>query len=116
MELNIGDSRDIVVTQRKMKENRIHIRRTTHKSYPRIVLFDLEEEIVATIENFKNQPAVLTMVEHIPGEWKMVDCNLDYKRQDANTLRFEINLPARSEKGPATVHLKMNYQRLNLRP
>jgi hypothetical protein len=116
MELNIGDSRDIVVTQRKMKENRVNIRRTTHKSHPRIVLFDLEEEIVAKIENFKGQPVRLTMVQHIPGEWKMVECNLDYEKKDANTLRFEIRLPARSEKGPSSVHLKMNYRRLNLRP
>jgi len=116
MVLNIGDSRDIVVTQRKMTENRVNIRRTTHKSYPQIVLYDLEEEIAAKIENFKNQPAQLTMIQHIPGEWKMVDCNLTYEKKDANTLRFEIKLPARSEKGPATVHLKMNYRRLNLRP
>jgi hypothetical protein len=116
MELKIGESRDIVVTQRKMRENRINIRRTTHKSHPRIVLYDIDEEITAKIENFKDQPAVLTMLQHIPGEWKMVDCNLDYQRNDSQTLKFEIKLPARSEKGPAVIHLKMNYHRLNLRP
>jgi len=116
MELYVGDSRDIVVTQRKMKEKQINIRRTKHKSNPRIVLYDMDEEITAKIENFKDKPAVLTMIQHIPGEWKMVACNLDYKRKDANTLAFEIDLPARSDKGPAAIDLKMNYHRLNLRP
>lgn len=116
MELYIGDSRDIVVTQRKMKAKQVNIRRTTHKSDPRIVLYDLDEEVTAKIENFKDQPAVLTMIQHIPGEWQMVDCNLDYERKDAGTLEFDIDLPERSAKGPATVQLKMNYRRLNLRP
>lgn len=115
MELTIGDSRDIVVTQRKMKEKRINIRRTTHKSNPRIVLYDVDEEITAKIENFKDTSAVLTMRQHIPGEWKMIDSNLEYVRKDANTLEFFIKLPARSGKGPAVVNLKMNYHRLNLR-
>ncbi len=116
MELTIGDSRDIVVTQRKMKEKRINIRRTTHKSNPRIVLYDVDEEITAKIENFKDTSAALTMRQHIPGEWKMIDSNLEYVRKDANTLEFFIKLPARSGKGPAVVNLKMNYHRLNLRP
>ena len=115
MELYIGDSRDIVVTQRKMKEKRINIRRTQHKSNPRIVLYDMDEEITAKIENFKDTPAVLTMIQHIPGEWKMVNCNLEYSRKDANTLEFEIDLPARRDTGMAGVQLKMNYHRLNLR-
>ena len=115
MKLTLGDSRDIVVTQRKMKENRINIRRTTHKSHPRIVLYDVDEEITAKIENFKETPAVLTMRQHIPGEWKMIDSNIEYVRKDAHTLEYHINLPARNDKGPAAVHLKMNYHRLNLR-
>ena len=34
---------------------------------------------------------------------------------DANTLEFEITLGARSEDGPATKKLEMNYYRLNIR-
>ena len=33
----------------------------------------------------------------------------------AYTLEFEIELPARTEKGPAVVNLKMHYHRVNLR-
>ncbi len=122
MELYIGDSRDIVVTQRKMRDTQI----PTHKNDPgRTVLFDTDEIITAKIENFKDSPAVLTMIQHIPGQWDMERCTLDgkrltldkdYTKKDASTLKFEIELPARTEKGPAVKELTMHYHRRNVRP
>lgn len=121
MELYIGDSRDIVVTQRKMKDTHI----PTHKNNSEaVVLYDTDEEIVAKIENFKDGQAVLTMIQHIPDEWDMEQCTLDgkglkigvdYKKKDANTLEFEITLPGRNDEGPATRELKMYYHRRHLR-
>ncbi|MCJ7777800.1 MAG: hypothetical protein MUP16_05755 [Sedimentisphaerales bacterium] len=113
MELYIGDSRDIVVTQRKMTDAQINIRRNNKEQ---IVLFDTDEEIVAKIENFKDSGAILTMLQHIPGQWDMEQCNMQYKRKDTYTLEFEIELPARTEKGPAVKELKMHYHRRNVRP
>jgi hypothetical protein len=107
MEISIGDSRDIVVTQRKMREIRVNIKRNKNN---RIVLYDTDELIQAKIENFKDSPAVLTMIQHIPGQWDMLECNEKYTLEDANTLEFEIALPARGEK-----ELIMNYSRRNLR-
>lgn len=112
-ELYIGDSRDIVITQRKMRETQINIRRNTKNQ---MVLYDMDEIITAKIENFKDSPAVLTVIEYIPGEWKMIDCNMDYEKEDANTLKFEITLPARTDDGPAAINLEMQYHRLNIRP
>jgi hypothetical protein len=123
MELYIGDSRDIVVTQRKMTDERINIRRNNSRT--RIVLYDTNEEITAKIENFKDGPAMLTVIEHIPGQWDMESCTLDgrrltlgtdYKKKDANTLEFEIELPTRTDEGPAVKELKMHYHRRNIRP
>ena len=111
-ELYIGDSRDIVVTQRKMKEKQINIRRNDAE---KIILYDMDETITAKIENFKDSPAVLTMVQHIPGEWEMIECNMKYQRKDASTLEFEIKLPARSDGKPAVKNLKMRYLRKNIR-
>jgi len=110
-ELYIGDSRDIVVTQQKMKDQRINIKRNNSNN---IILYDTDEEIVAKIENFKDSPAVLTVIEHIPGQWDMEKCNMDYVKKDANTLEFEIKLPARGKDGPA--ELVMQYHRRNIRP
>ena len=112
MELYIGDSRDIVVTQRKMKDEQINIRRNDSQ---RIVLFDTDEVITAKIENFKDSSATLTMIQHIPGEWEMADCNMAYTRDDASTLKFEITLPPRNDSGPATEKLRMHYHRRNIR-
>lgn len=112
-ELYIGDSRDIVVTQRKMKDKRINIRRNDNE---KVILYDTDELITAKIENFKDSPAVLTMIQHIPGQWEMKKCNMDYTRKNANTLEFEITLPARSDTGPATKELEMHYHRRNIRP
>jgi hypothetical protein len=113
MELYIGDSRDIVVTQRKMEDEKINVRRNKRDQ---IILYDTKEVITAKIENFKDSPAALTMVQHIPGQWEMKKCNMDYERKDAFTLEFEIQLPARTEKGPAVKELTMHYNRINIRP
>jgi len=112
-ELYIGDSRDIVVTQRKMTDNRINLRKNNKGD---VILYDTDEVITARIENFKDGPAVLTVIEHIPGQWDMEKCNMKYKKKDANTLEFEIELPARTEKGPAVKELKLQYHRRNVRP
>ncbi len=111
-ELYIGDSRDIVVTQRKMTYKRINLRRNKAQ---KIILYDTDEIITAKIENFKDSPAVLTMIQHIRGQWDMEKCNMEYTKKDANTLEFEITLPARTEAGPATKQLEMHYHRRNIR-
>jgi len=113
-ELYIGDSRDIVVTQRKMTDKRINVRYNNKRT--QIVLYDTDEEIVAKIENFKDNPAILTMIQHIPGQWDMEKCNMEYVKKDAHTLEFEITLPARGKSGQATKQLKMHYHRRNIRP
>jgi len=117
-ELYIGDSRDIVVTQRKMKNDKINLQKNNKG---KVVLYDTDELITAKIENFKDKPATLTMIQHIPGQWDMKKCTLDgkkakYTKKDAFTLEFEIELPARDDDGPAAKNLEMRYSRVNVRP
>jgi len=116
MKLYIGDSRDIVVTQRQQRNQRINLR--PNSINPR--LWDTDEIITVKVENFKDKPAVLTLIEHISGQWDMEKCTLDgkkaeYQKKDAFTLQFEIELPARSEEGPAVRKLFMHYHRRNVR-
>jgi hypothetical protein len=107
MEVYIGDSRDLVVTQRKMVDRQTNIRRNTSG---RVVLYDNEEQVTAKIENFKDTDAKLKMVQHIPGEWDMHSCNFEYKKENANTIEFELDVPAQGE-----VELVMHYFRRNIR-
>jgi hypothetical protein len=111
-ELYVGDSRDIVVTQRQMKNDRINFRRNNDGA---IVLYDTDEVITAKIENFKDKPATLTMIQHIQGQWEMKECNLPFTKKDATTLEFEIELPARTADGPAVKELSMHFSRINVR-
>jgi hypothetical protein len=106
-EVRIGDSRDIVVTQRKMREKKINVRRNEDS---RIVLYDTDELIKAEIENFKDRPAVLTMLQHIPGQWDMGECNMEYTLKNASTLEFEIRLAPGEKK-----ELSMHFYRRNVR-
>jgi hypothetical protein len=106
MEVYIGDSRDIVVTQRKMQDKKINIKRSRN----RIVLYDTDEIIKAKIENFKDKPAKLTMLQHIQGQWDMEECNMEYERKDADTIEFEIDLPPKGKK-----ELVMHFHRRNVR-
>jgi len=113
-ELYIGDSRDIVVTQRKMNETRTN---EIKNNADRLIMYDMDETVVAKIENFKDKPATLTMIQRIPGEWEMKDSNVNmkYEKINANTLKFEITLPAREKDGPAKKELKMKYTRRHIR-
>jgi len=66
--------------------------------------------ITADIRNFKDRPARLTMMEHIPGQWDMVKCNRKWRRMDAGTLKFEIVLPPKGRE-----KLNLHYHRRNVR-
>jgi len=46
----------------------------------------------------------------------MEGCNMKYVKKNANTIEFEIKLPARTEAGPAVKELRMHYHRRNVRP
>lgn len=108
MEVYIGDSRDITVTQKKMTDQQINVRRNNKNT---IVLYDTDELITATIENFKDTPAKLTLIQHIPGQWDMEKCNMEYELDNASTLKFEIELTANSKQ-----EFQMHYHRRNIRP
>ena len=107
MEVGVGQSRDVVVTQRKMKEERVNIRRN---SSGRVVLYDTDEIVTAKVENFKDRPAVLTLIQHIPGQWDMEACNMEYVKKDSETLEFSVKLAPRSKQ-----ELSMHYHRRNIR-
>jgi hypothetical protein len=107
MEVYVGDSRDVVVTQRKMKDDKINIRRNNANA---IVLYDTDELINVKMENFKDRPAVLTLVEHIPGQWDMEECNMKYERKDSDTIEFQVQLGPKDKQD-----LVMHYHRRNVR-
>ncbi|MGC2424657.1 MAG: hypothetical protein WA666_09915 [Nitrospirota bacterium] len=104
MKVYIGDSRDIVVTQKKMDETILNERwKEVHGARTR-VMYDSEEVIKATMENRENKKAALTMREHLPREWEMLDCNMKYKKTSFDTIEFEVELPPHGKE-----ELNMHY-------
>ena len=108
LEIYIGDSRDIVLKQKKTLDRIINVRRNKGDS---VVLYDNEEQIETTIENFKDKPATLILTQAIPGEWTMDKCLSDYELKDHETLEFSIDLKPKDK-----VTVVMHYTRKNLRP
>ena len=106
MKLYIGDSRDIVVTQRRMSAKQENLRRD---KAGRIEVYDELIRDTVKIENFKDQELTLTVIEHIHGQWKPVEFSHQYERKDHSTLEFRIVLPPRGK-----VDMMMNYRLLNV--
>ena len=107
MKIYIGDSRDVVVTQRQQRNTQVVTQRNHQGA---TILYDTDEVMETKIENFKDKPAVLVLTEHIPGQWEMDECSHKYELKDFQTLEFRIELKAK-EKATLTMH----YHRRNLR-
>src|SRR5436190_5766690 len=102
MKLYIGQSRDVKVTQRRTKDEKVNIRRNNGNN---IVVHDTDEIYKIEIENFKKTPVDLVLVEHFPGYWKMVENShaAQYKKKDAFTFEYNLTLPAESNGQKKTI-------------
>jgi len=112
MKLYIGQSRDVKVTQRKTKDDKTNIRRNNQNN---VVLHDTDEIYKVEIENFKKEPVNLTIVEHVPGYWKMIENShaAQYKKKDAFTFEYNLTLPAEST-GEKKTTITFNLNRVNV--
>ena len=112
MSLFIGQSRDVKVTQRKTKDDKTNLRRNNANT---VVLHDTDEIYKIEIENFKKEPVNLTLVEHIPGYWKMIENShaAQFKKKDAFTFEYNLTLPAEST-GEKKTTVTFNLNKLNV--
>ncbi len=94
MELYIGDSRDVVVTQRKTHTEKKNIKRNRKNQ---IILHDKMETMQITLENFKNKSATIKIIEPMQGEWEITKHSHPYIRKHHQQMEFMITLPAKSK-------------------
>lgn len=107
LRIAIGESRDVAVTQRKLHERQLNPRPTPTS----VQLYDTDELLVTEVENFKDRPAVVDVIQHIPGQWEVAEASHPFERKDAGTAVFSVEVPARD-----TVTVRFRYHRRNVRP
>ena len=110
MKLFIGQSRDVKVTQRKVRNDRSNIRRNNSNQE---VVWDTDESFKIEIENFKKTPIDLVVVEHVPGFWKMSESSHKFEKKDAFTIEYPLTLPKESTGDKKTV-VTFTLNRLNV--
>lgn len=104
--LYIGNSRDIVVTQRRIEARQENIRRNNDRQ---IVLYDEVRTDTILIENFRDREAVLQMIQHLEGQWEMLHCDAEYEKLDYQTIQLPIALEPESE-----TELRISYRVRNI--
>ncbi len=110
MKLYVGQSRDVKITQHRMKEYRVNLRRNNSNH---VVVWDTDEQYKIDIENFKKTPVNLVIVEHVPGCWKMAQSSHEYTKTDAFTIEYHLTLPKESFKEAKTT-VTFSLNRLNV--
>ena len=94
MKLYVGDSRDIVVTQRKTHHEKKNIKRNRKN---RIILHDEIETMQLIIENFKDKEATINIIEPMSGEWDIISNSHPFTRKHHQQLEFNIILPPKGK-------------------
>jgi len=112
LKLYIGQSRDVKVTQRRTKDEKVNIRRNNANN---IVVHDTDEIYKIEIENFKKTPVDVVIVEHFPGYWRLVENSHpnQFKKKDAFTFEYNLTLPAEST-GQKKTTVTFNLNRINV--
>lgn len=95
MKLYVGDSRDVVVTQRKTHTKNKNIKRNRKNQ---IILHDKIETMQLIIENFKDKEATINIIEPMSGEWEIIKNSHPFTRKHHQRMEFTIKLPAKSKK------------------
>jgi hypothetical protein len=91
MKPSIGESRDMSVTRRVVKDERTMERRN-HDN--RVVLYNRREEIKFTVENFRDKVATITILDHFDLTWDVVSASVPWEREDYRTLKMDVPVPA----------------------
>lgn len=86
----VGYTRDIVVTQREMKAAQLNVHYNRNK---KIVLFDREHIMVAKVENFKDRPAHVTLIQPMPIEWDMQSSSHEYEVKNNGLANVSLKVP-----------------------
>jgi len=73
--------------------------------------YDREEDIEIKLRNHKTIPVTVTVVENFYGNWEIKNANYSYKKVNASTVEFKIDLPAHKEGEETVLRFTVRYTR-----
>lgn len=56
-----------------------------------------EQAYSISLRNRKTEKVTVTVAEHLYGDWEIVDSSHPYKKKDAGTAEFVVDIPADKE-------------------
>lgn len=101
-ELTLGKVKDVVLKRRMMKDEKTNQRYNNNQT---VILYDQVRQLRYEVENFKNEPVTLKIVEPMSGDWEIKEATSDgvkTERKAIDQLEILIDLPA-APKGEAAV-------------
>ncbi len=82
--LDVGSAFDLTATRRQV-------------DFRKVFGDERESSWEITLHNAKSEPAEVTVVADFPGEWRMVRESLPHEREDADTARWTVAVPAKGQ-------------------
>jgi hypothetical protein len=70
-------------------------RRQTSTAHPAEKSFEAKEEIA--LHNAKDQPVTVTVVESIPGDWRILEESAPHEKPTAAAAQWQVEVPAKGE-------------------
>ncbi|MEW5692661.1 MAG: DUF4139 domain-containing protein [Candidatus Hydrogenedentota bacterium] len=83
--INIGNAFDIVGERRQ----------TNYKVVVPSHTYEMSFEV--KLRNHKKEDVIVTVIEHIYGDWKVIDKTHDFEKKDVNTVEFNVPVPKDQE-------------------
>lgn len=84
IELEVGEAFDVVAER-------------TQTDYKQITTRLHESEWEITLRNHKDEDTIVGIIEPLYGNWSVIDNSHPYKKLDAFTIRFDVNVPEDKE-------------------
>ena len=84
LKLYVGDAFDVVGEHKRTQFTRVSDQVT-------------EEAFEITLRNHKDSAVRVTVVEHVTGDWQVLEQSHKWEKVDASTLNFPMDVPAKGE-------------------
>jgi len=94
VKLHTGDTRDVEVERAVTEQRQVNIQRDV---YGNIAVYDTEESYKVTVKNHKKDAAKVIVQIHLNDLWENAQSSHDYRKEDGNTLEFNVAVDAGKE-------------------